>query len=174
METLKYESNLAVAGIIFNLGDVEGTKHIFNKCQLELPNNFIERLREYEEKGEKNKALWMSKKGEIRRNRFKNLAKYQTKSKGRKKQNEIFDYIGSQKAGEELSWDVMEELAEERRTELESKERKLKEEAKEKKKEEKQKEREEKKLKRLEEKERKKRERVEEKEAKKAVKKSKL
>ena len=178
MMTLKYESNLAVAGIIFNLGDVEGTKHIFNKCNLELSDNFTERLREYEDKGEKNKSLWMSKKGAIRRQRTKNLGKYQPSAEGRKKYNESLQYVDSQHSSQNLAWEVINKLAEERRDELKAaekeKKRREKEEAKAKKNEEKRKKKEEEKKEKLEQKERKKRERDEEKKAKQAAKKAKL
>ena len=180
---------MAVGGIIFNLGDVDGTKHILDKCGLELQEIFVDRLRDYEEKGEQNRALWMSKKGKIRRTRMKKLGKYQTASEGRKKYKESHEYVDSQQSADNMSWKVREEMAKDYRDKLENEEKERKrlekEEAKAKKNEQKRKEREEKQKRKLEEKEqkkrerdekreRKKRERNEEKELKKAAKKAKL
>ena len=116
--TLRYESNVAVAGLIWNLGETEAIDRIFKHFELPVHNDILDKFFNIEITNEKNKKRWLGTKSALYQARKKNQQQYKTSTQWREKYNKAFQtvtnqiYLTADEAADKMMWEDKRKLIE--------------------------------------------------------------
>ena len=116
--TLRYESNVAVAGLIWNLGETEAIDRIFKHFELPLNDDILDKFYNIEVTNENNKKRWMRTKSALLKARKRNQEQYQTTTQWRERYNKALVtvtnqiYLTADEAAEKMLWEDKQKLVE--------------------------------------------------------------